>query len=169
MGAPTNHGAAVIGGPEGPDDPAPNAGSGSSGGGAPRHLRALDDEPNAATIRVLVVDDDVSIRTLLRMLLSMDPRLSVVGEAADGDEALEELARLDPDLMLLDLAMPNRNGLEVLRSLGGRDRPTVVVLTGFDDPDVRAQALEAGAKAFLTKGDGFATLGDDLVTIVESS
>jgi CheY-like chemotaxis protein len=132
------------------------------------HLQSVpepaDGEP-VAQVRVLIVDDDLSIRRLLRMLLTMDERLTVVGEAGDGRQALELLTDLDPDLVLLDLAMPVMNGLQVLRSLDGNGRPGVVVLTGFNDVQVREQSLEAGAMAFISKGDGFATLAEDLVRL----
>jgi DNA-binding NarL/FixJ family response regulator len=108
--------------------------------------------------RVLLVDDDPALRQLLRLLLQRDPRLEVVGEAGDGAAGLAAIADLDPDVVLLDLAMPGRNGFEVLAELDGRARPAVAVVTGFDDPALREQALAAGAVAFLVKGRGFAEL-----------
>jgi CheY-like chemotaxis protein len=133
------------------------------------HLRAVgrpagDDGP---AVRVVIVDDDASIRALLRMLLDADARIEVVAEAEDGVEALAVLAEVQADLLLLDLAMPKMNGLDVLRALDGTDGPGVVVLSGFNDVDVRDQSLQAGAMRFVTKGDGFLGLPDELVALAD--
>lgn len=112
--------------------------------------------------RVVLAEDNVPLRTLLRFTVEADPRFVVVGEAGDGLEALELLEVHDPDLLLLDLSMPIVDGLEVLEKLVHRVRPVVVVLTGFEDPDLEQQALQAGAAAYLTKGSAFDGLVDRL-------
>jgi CheY-like chemotaxis protein len=112
--------------------------------------------------RVLLAEDNVPLRTLLRFSVEADARFVVVGEAGDGAEALELLETHDPDLLLLDLSMPVMDGFEVLEKLVHRGRPVVAVLTGFDDPDLEQQALQAGAAAYLTKGSAFGGLVDRL-------
>ena len=115
------------------------------------------------TTRVLIADDDAMLRRLLRMLLERDGRFTVVGEAADGVEALEMTGTHEPELLLLDLAMPRLDGLGVLEHLTGRRRPVVAVLTGFNEEMLCEQVLEAGAAACLEKGDDFASLCDQLL------
>jgi DNA-binding NarL/FixJ family response regulator len=102
-------------------------------------------------IRVLLVDDEALVRTGLRMILSSEQDLQVVGEAADGHEALDLLGKLSPDVVLLDLRMPDLDGLGVLRSLPSAGAPPVVVLTTFDTDANVQEALSAGAVGFLLK------------------
>jgi DNA-binding NarL/FixJ family response regulator len=115
--------------------------------------------------RVLLVDDDPALRHLLRLLLERDPRIQVVGDAGDGAAGLAAIRQLDPDVVLLDLAMPGVNGFEVLAELAGRARPAVAVVTGFDDPTLRDEALGAGAVAFVVKGHGFAGLVETVLEL----
>lgn len=114
-------------------------------------------------IRVVVVDDDALVRTGLRLVLEGSPDLRVVGEAADGAEG-ERVVRLEaPDVVLLDLRMPRRDGLTTLRTLrDGGSRVPVVVLTTFDTDDHVLAALRAGAAGFLLKD----TPPEDLVAAV---
>jgi len=112
--------------------------------------------------RVILAEDNVPLRTLLRFTVDTDPRFVVIGEAGDGVEALELLELHDPDLLLLDLSMPVMDGLEVLEKLVHRARPVVVILTGFEDPDLEQQVLQAGGAAYLTKGSAFDGLVDRL-------
>jgi len=116
--------------------------------------------------RLVLADDDPTLRRLLRVLLERDGRFEVVGEAADGREAIALLGEADPDLLLLDLAMPHMDGLEVLVELDGRTRPVVVVLTGFTEQALCDQVLALGARACLQKGNDFASLADRLVDAV---
>lgn len=111
---------------------------------------------------VLICDDNDAIRTLLGAIVGDSPGMRVVGEAADGNEAIVEAIRLQPDVILLDLAMPNRNGLEALPELR-RLAPDaqVIVFSGFASAAVAEQVLALGAVSYLEKGA-------DPATIVES-
>jgi DNA-binding NarL/FixJ family response regulator len=103
-------------------------------------------------IRVLVVDDHEVVRTGLTALLSCTGDLVCVGTAADGDEALAEVERSSPDVVLLDLSMRGRDGISVVRALrdAGRD-VGVLVLTSFQEPERVFEVLEAGADGYLLK------------------
>jgi DNA-binding NarL/FixJ family response regulator len=101
-------------------------------------------------IRVLLADDEELVRTGLRMILGAEPDLEVVGEAVDGEQALREVDELAPDVLLLDLRMPDVDGLGVLRRLPP-GAPPVVVLTTFDTDANVQEALAAGAAGFLLK------------------
>lgn len=104
------------------------------------------------SVRVLLVDDEQLVRTGLRMILGSEPGLDVVGEAADGQEALTSVATLDPDVVLLDLRMPVLDGISTTRELVARGvRARVLVLTTFDTDRNVVDALQAGAIGFLLK------------------
>jgi DNA-binding NarL/FixJ family response regulator len=105
-------------------------------------------------IRLLIADDQELIRTGFRLFLDGQPDMEVVGEAADGLEAVERCRALLPDVVLMDIRMPRLDGVEATRTIAGspdRPGPKVVVLTTFDlDEDIFG-ALRAGASAFLLK------------------
>lgn len=103
-------------------------------------------------VRVVVADDQTLMRQGLRSLLAISEEVAVVGEAADGDEALDQVAALAPDVLLLDLRMPGRDGIATLEALRerGTDVP-VLVLTTFDDDELVLRALRAGARGYLLK------------------
>ena len=103
-------------------------------------------------IRVLVADDHAVVRRGLRTFLEVQDDIEVVGEAADGDECLTEAARLTPDVILLDLSMPGRNGIEALREMQGSGiKSRVLVITSFTDPAVVTPAVRAGAAGVVYK------------------
>jgi len=112
----------------------------------------IDGQP-AASIKVLIVDDQALVRTGFRMILEIEPELHVVGEAVNGDEAVALVAELGPDVVLMDVRMPVVDGIEATRrikadaSCGAR----VVMLTTFDMDEYVYEALKAGASGFLLK------------------
>jgi DNA-binding NarL/FixJ family response regulator len=102
---------------------------------------------------VLICDDNAAMRTLLGVIVGSSPGLRVLGEANDGNEAVAEARRHQPDVILLDLAMPNRNGLEALpelRSVAPEAR--IIVFSGFATATVADQVLALGAASYLEKG-----------------
>lgn len=104
------------------------------------------------TIRVLIVDDEAIVRTGLRMILEAQDDLQVVGEATNGREALDSVAWLTPDVILMDIRMPLLDGVEATRQIAATGAPArVIILTTFDVDDHVVDALRAGASAFLTK------------------
>jgi DNA-binding NarL/FixJ family response regulator len=109
------------------------------------------------TIRVLVADDQDIVRAGLRMILDAQPGIDVIGEAADGREAVALARRLRPDVCLLDIRMPELDGIEATRQLAGPDVDdplAIVVITTFDLDEYVYGALKAGARGFLLKDAG---------------
>ena len=105
-------------------------------------------------MRVLIVDDVAAVREALRLLLSDEPGVDVVGEAADGEEAVRQVETLRPDLVLMDLEMPHMNGLAAMRAIRGRpDPPRLVAMSVYGASDTaRVSALAAGAATYVEKG-----------------
>jgi DNA-binding NarL/FixJ family response regulator len=113
------------------------------------------------TLRVLVADDQDIVRAGLTMILNAQPGIEVVGEAANGHEAVTLARRLRPDVCLFDIRMPEMDGIEATRQLAGPDVDdplTVVVITTFDLDEYVHGALKAGARGFLLKDAGPALL-----------
>jgi len=109
------------------------------------------------TVRVLVADDQDIVRAGLRMILDAQPDIEVVAEARNGREAVELARRLRPDVCLIDIRMPELDGIEATRRLAGPDVAdpiAVVVITTFDLDDYVYGALKAGARGFLLKDSG---------------
>lgn len=103
-------------------------------------------------IRVFIADDQLLIRQGIRTLLEMDAEIVIAGEAEDGAETIERLRTVEVDVLLLDVRMPRKSGLDVLRELGAIDAlPPTLVLTTFDDTTVVLDAIRAGARGFLLK------------------
>jgi DNA-binding NarL/FixJ family response regulator len=103
-------------------------------------------------VRVVLADDQEMVRAGLRMLIDFQPDLEVVGEAADGFEAVEVVARLRPDVVLMDVRMPRCDGIEAARRvLAAVPDVAVVILTTFDEDASLAEALRAGVSGFLLK------------------
>ncbi|WP_313566581.1 response regulator transcription factor [Mobilicoccus sp.] len=109
------------------------------------------------SVRVVVADDQDLVRAGLVMILRAQPDIDVVGEAADGLEAVEATTRLRPDVLLVDIRMPGLDGIEVTRRVAGpgvAHPPAVVVITTFDLDEYVLGALRAGARGFLLKDAG---------------
>jgi DNA-binding NarL/FixJ family response regulator len=105
-----------------------------------------------STVRVLLVDDQAMFREGLRTLFSVQPDLKVVGEAANGEEAVELAARLKPDVVLMDLRMPVLDGAAATRRIAEHHpQCRVIVLTTFDDDEAVFEGLRAGAVGYLLK------------------
>jgi DNA-binding NarL/FixJ family response regulator len=104
-------------------------------------------------VGVLICDDNEALRGLLREVVKARPSLRVVGEAVDGNDAIVEAARLQPDVILLDLAMPLRTGLDSILELGKvAPGAQIIVFTGFSEASVAQDVLDLGAVRFLSKG-----------------
>ncbi|MGI9112545.1 MAG: response regulator [Gaiellaceae bacterium] len=105
------------------------------------------------SIKVLIVDDQALVRAGFRMILESEPGIEIVGEASDGLEALEQAREHTPDVVLMDIRMPNLDGLEATRRLvgGEYDGLRVLMLTTFDLDEYVYEALRAGASGFLLK------------------
>lgn len=118
------------------------------------------------SIRVAIVDDDALVRTGLAMILGGDPELAVVGQAANGAEAIELVDRERPDVVLMDIRMPVRDGLSATEELVGRPgAPRIIVLTTFDTDDMVLRALRIGAAGFLLKDTPPAQLVEAVKTV----
>jgi DNA-binding NarL/FixJ family response regulator len=106
------------------------------------------------TVRVLLVDDQQLIRAGFRMILDAEEGIEVVGECADGTQAVDSVRRLKPDVVLMDIRMPEMDGIEATRLIAGDDgdgAPRVLMLTTFDLDEYVYDALRAGASGFLLK------------------
>ncbi len=108
------------------------------------------------TIRVLIVDDDTLIRTGLRLILDTQEDLEVVGEAGDGEVAVQQARSLRPDVVLMDVQMPRMDGLQATAAITAGDRidhatPRVIILTTFELDEYVFQALRSGASGFVLK------------------
>jgi DNA-binding NarL/FixJ family response regulator len=107
-------------------------------------------------IRILLVDDQALVRAGFRMILDAEPEMEVVGEAGDGREAIDQVRSLRPDVVLMDIRMPELDGLEASRRIladgvAGDEAPRILMLTTFDLDEYVYEALRAGASGFLLK------------------
>lgn len=105
------------------------------------------------SIRVLLVDDQEMVRAGFAMILDAQPDIEVVGEAADGEQAIAQSGHLAPDVIVMDIQMPNLDGVSATRAILGErhDAPRVLVVTTFDIDEYLYEALRAGASGFLLK------------------
>ncbi|RKN12852.1 response regulator [Streptomyces radicis] len=115
------------------------------------------------TIRVVIADDEGVVRDGIRIMLESQPDITIVGTAGDGDHALRLCTEMRPDVLMLDVRMPGRNGLEVLaelvaRGLVGPDAIRVLMLTTFDMEEYVDEALTSGASGFLLKSSSYEEL-----------
>src|ERR1700730_18597368 len=118
----------------------------------------MGQEPIRATT-ILICDDNTAMRVMLRAVVEFMPAMSVVGEAADGEAAISEASRLQPAVILLDLAMPVLSGLDALprlRQVAGAAK--IIVLAGFSTATVADEVLALGADRYLEKGADIETI-----------
>lgn len=112
-------------------------------------------------IRVALVDDQTLVRRGIRALLSLAGDIEIVAEASDGEEALSVIREARPDVLLLDVRMPRKNGLDVLReSQAWPSPPPTILLTTFDDDEVLLEGVKAGARGYLLKDVSLEVLTD---------
>jgi DNA-binding NarL/FixJ family response regulator len=110
-------------------------------------------------IRLLLVDDQPSVRQGLRMRLTLEPDITVVGEASTGREAMTLVQQLAPDIVLIDVEMPEMDGIEAAAVMrASTPQSAVVMLSIYDDVSTRARAHAAGAVAFVTKSGAIEVL-----------
>ena len=119
-------------------------------------------------IRVLIADDHTLVRDGIRSLLSLTADIEIIGEAADGQEAVDKVKQLAPDLVLMDLAMPVMGGLEATRIIRKEYPATkVLALTQYDDSDYVIPVIEAGARGFVTKMSSSSELAAAIQAVYE--
>jgi CheY-like chemotaxis protein len=119
------------------------------------------------TIRAVIADDEADIRTIVRLHMEMDGRFEVVGEAENGPEALDMVGRHRPDLLVLDLMMPLKSGLDVLPSIREQSPATkVVVVSAMPADEAEKRAIALGATAFIAKAGFPPHLADTLAAAV---
>jgi DNA-binding NarL/FixJ family response regulator len=118
------------------------------------------------TLRVLVVDDHPAFRRALTSALSMVEDIEVAGEAGGGRDATHRAAEIEPDLVIMDLSMPDQSGIDAMRDIH-RTKPDlpVVILTAHADPGMEREAREAGASGFLAKGSAL----EDLILVLNEA
>ena len=117
-----------------------------------------------APVRVVVADDHPIVRDGLRALIEATPGIELLGEATNGDEAIELARRVRPDVVLMDLAMPGRNGIEATREIAANGwASAVLILTMFGDDESIFAAMRAGARGYLLKDAGH----DEMVRAIE--
>lgn len=120
------------------------------------------------TIRVLIVDDHELVRVGLRSVIGTDPAITIVGEAGTSREAVAEAVRLEPDVILLDLRLPDGSGVDVCREvLGASPKTRVLFLTSYGDDDAVLAAIVAGAKGYLLKEVSLDELSRSIKLIAE--
>jgi len=101
-------------------------------------------------IRVFIADDQLLVRQGIQRLLELDRELEICGQAEDGTQTIARVRDLRPDVLLLDIRMPRKNGLDVLRELG-ESLPPTIILTTFEDAEVVIEGIRAGARGFMLK------------------
>ena len=119
-------------------------------------------------IRVMLVDDQTLVRQGVRSLLELSDDIEVVGEAVDGQSAINTVADINPDVLLLDMRMPNGSGLDVLLALAERQQlPATIILTTFDDDELVLSGIRAGARGYLLKDVALDELLDAVRAVAE--
>ncbi len=124
------------------------------------------DSKKTHTFKTLIVEDSVNFRQLLKEMLHEHFPLMIIEEAGDGNEAMEKVDSLSPDLIFMDIKLPGESGLKLTKKIK-EDHPDIIIiiLTSYDLPEYREAAVRYGANAFLTKDS---TTEAKIVTLVES-
>jgi DNA-binding NarL/FixJ family response regulator len=119
-------------------------------------------------IRVVLVDDQTLVRRGIRSLLELAGDVAIVAEAGDGEEGLAAIRRERPDVVLLDVRMPKKSGLELLRELqSDQSPPPTILLTTFDDDEVLLEGVKAGARGYLLKDVSLEQLTEAIRTVAQ--
>lgn len=119
-------------------------------------------------INVCLVDDQTLVRQGIRSLLELSTDINVVAECTDGDAALETIPAVRPDVVLLDMRMPGKSGIDVLHGLAARGKvPPVIILTTFDDDQLVLAGIKAGARGYLLKDVSLEQLVDAVKTVAD--
>ena len=119
-------------------------------------------------INVMLVDDQNLVRKGVRSLLELSEEIEVIAEAADGAEAIRAIPEVKPDVVLLDMRMPGKSGLDVLQELSEAEQlPPTIILTTFDDDELLLAGIRAGAKGYLLKDVALAELVNAVKTVAE--
>ena len=114
--------------------------------------------------KVLIVDDSAQLRKRIAALLDESPQIRIVGEAGSGREAIEAVAHSRPDTVILDIRLPDQNGISVLKRFKARyPEMTVIMLTNLDDPHYRKACRSLGADHFLSKAREFEKIVDTII------
>ncbi len=117
-------------------------------------------------IRVVLVDDQTLVRQGIRALLGLAGDVEIVADAADGEEGVATIRRERPDVVLLDVRMPRKSGVDVLRELQAADHPAkIILLTTFDDDEALLEGIKAGAKGYLLKDVSLEQLTEAIRTV----
>jgi DNA-binding NarL/FixJ family response regulator len=120
-------------------------------------------DPLGERVRVLVADDEHLFVEMVEAMLTADPRIDVVGRAHDGREAVDRARELDPDVTLMDIAMPRMDGIDAIAAIRAEDPcACILVLTGGNNPADIDEARKAGAAAYLTKD----RIADELIPAI---
>ena len=119
-------------------------------------------------IRVMLVDDQNLVRKGVRSLLELSEEIEVVAEAPDGAEAIRTIPEIQPDVVLLDMRMPGKSGLDVLQELSADSNlPPTIILTTFDDDEIVLAGIKAGAKGYLLKDVSLEELVGTIKTVAD--
>lgn len=118
------------------------------------------------SIKVMLVDDQTLVREGIKSLLQLAGHIDIVGEASDGEEALERIPQCRPDVVLMDIRMPRLDGIETTQRLAAeKGSPPVIILTTFDDHELVLNGIRAGARGFLLKDVSLESLVEAIETV----
>ena len=119
------------------------------------------------SVRLIIADDHVILRDGIKQLLEYDGNMEVIAEVCDGEECIEKVKDLEPELLLLDINMPKKNGMEVLKEIRSAGLKTkVLMLTVHDEVEYLMKALDVGVDGYILKEAGFAELKEAIATLL---